>query len=97
MSSTRTFTASATATPTAATTLPSPVQPLDRTLTTGVFDKASLELISSWRDKAPSTPARPTEAGRSVFRSNSSEWRDPRAYRLDWAQARQQQAVRCTG
>ena len=97
MSSTRAFAASATATPTAANTLPSPVQPLDRTLPAGVFDKASLELISSWRDKAPRTPARPTEAGRSVFRSPSSEWRDPRAYRLDWARARQQQAVRCTG
>ena len=97
MPSTRTFTASATATSDAATTLPPLVQTLDSTLPAGVFDKASLELISTWHSKAPRAPARPTEARRPLCRSHSSEWRDPRPYRLDWAQARQQQAVRCTG
>ena len=96
MSSTRTFTASATATLTAATTLPSPVQPLDRTLPAGVFDKASLELISIWRSKAARAPAKPTETHRPWCSSHSSEWRDPRAYRLDRAHVRPQ-AMRCTG
>jgi hypothetical protein len=96
MSSTRTFTASATATLTAANTLPSPVQLLDRTLPAGVFDKASLELISIWRDKVPHASARPAAARRSVCSAHSSEWRDPRAYRLDRAHVRPQ-AMRCTG
>jgi len=97
MSSTKTFTASATSTLTAATTLPSPVQPLDRTLPAGMFDKASLELISIWRDKVPRASARPAATRRSVCRAHSSEWRDPRPYRLDWAKARPQQAMRCAG
>ena len=96
MSSTRAFAASATATSTAATTLPSPVQPLDRTLPAGVFDKASLALISIWRNKVPRAPARPAETHRPWCSSHSSEWRDPRAYRLDRAHVRPQ-AMRCTG
>ena len=96
MSSTRTFTASATATLTAAATLPPPVQALDSALPAGVFDKASLALISAWRSKPASASAKPTETHRPWCSSHSSEWRDPRAYRLDRAHVRPQ-AMRCTG
>ena len=96
MSSTRAFASSATATSTAATTLPSPVQALDSALPPSVFDKASLELISSWRSKAARAPARPAETRRPWCNSHSSEWRDPRPYRLDRAHVRSQ-AMRCAG
>ncbi len=66
------------------------------TLPSGAFDKASLELISAWRSKASRAPARPAAARRSVCRTHSSEWRDPRTHRLDVAQARPR-AVRFTG